>query len=361
MTAVRNPLRGLAEKPSGPVSHPGLELSRWIAEPLGGDNAALRATLQRVANARTPAVYGARLARWRASLERLSNVATVELAVEGRLLVGVGNETVAEVGLTLRHVDGTPYIPGSALKGLARHYAERQLAQGGSAALLGAGSAYHQVLFGQQANAAHVTYFDAWFVPDPADDRPLQADVITVHHPTYYSSEGQKWAPWDLDDPNPVALLSARGTYLLAVRGPNAHWAKLALDILKQALSDWGIGAKTSSGYGRLKEPAALSGRGAEARRPDRVAQVSNVAPAVPSVHPRVAEVRAVPHAKVKPEMNPLYARALALDEPVRRQVLEEIRGRLAETGALRDAKWVEKRQWVRDLLRLLAETAGGD
>jgi hypothetical protein len=29
-------------------------------------------------------------------------------------------------------------------------------------------------------------------------------------------------------------------------------WTQLALDLLKEALSDWGAGGKTSSGYGRL-------------------------------------------------------------------------------------------------------------
>jgi CRISPR-associated protein Cmr6 len=31
-------------------------------------------------------------------------------------------------------------------------------------------------------------------------------------------------------------------------------WAKLTLQLLKQALEEWGVGGKTNSGYGRLND-----------------------------------------------------------------------------------------------------------
>src|SRR5690348_10448730 len=39
-----------------------------------------------------------------------------------RMVVGLGGETVLETDLTLHHLYGIPFIPGSALKGLTRSY-----------------------------------------------------------------------------------------------------------------------------------------------------------------------------------------------------------------------------------------------
>lgn len=75
-------------------------------------------------------------------------------------------------------------------------------------------------------------------------------DVVTVHHGRYY--QDGEFPPADWDTPTPVPFLSASGSYLVAVLGPQ-DWAKAALKILAHALKLSGIGAKTSSGYGRLK------------------------------------------------------------------------------------------------------------
>src|ERR1017187_4825201 len=40
--------------------------------------------------------------------------------VNGRLAMGLGNESVLEVGIRLSHSYGTPVIPGSAVKGVLR-------------------------------------------------------------------------------------------------------------------------------------------------------------------------------------------------------------------------------------------------
>ena len=39
-----------------------------------------------------------------------------------RLVVGLGNESVYEISITLHHIYGFPYIPGSAVKGVVRSY-----------------------------------------------------------------------------------------------------------------------------------------------------------------------------------------------------------------------------------------------
>lgn len=82
---------------------------------------------------------------------------------------------------------------------------------------------------------------------------------MTVHHSEYYGAKDEQ-PPADSDSPIPVPFLSATGSYLLAIGMPNVNgdavqlqaWINLAFTLLQKALDEWGIGAKTSSGYGRL-------------------------------------------------------------------------------------------------------------
>jgi CRISPR-associated protein Cmr6 len=104
-------------------------------------------------------------------------------------------------------------------------------------------------LFGTTSDAGFLTWHDAWL--DPASPPPLIRDVVTVHHPSYYQGSG---APTDFDDPKPIPFLSTRGTYLIAIQGPDREWATFAMELLKRALDEWGIGAKTNAGYGRLTQ-----------------------------------------------------------------------------------------------------------
>jgi hypothetical protein len=90
---------------------------------------------------------------------------------------------------------------------------------------------------------------------------------MTPHHPNYYS--GGPSAPTDFDDPTPIPFVSVKGTFHLAVSCDDpggAGWAKLALDLLCEALQHWGAGGKTSSGYGRLAPDRAECTLGAGQR-----------------------------------------------------------------------------------------------
>lgn len=212
---------------------------------------------------RVPADYGRFFQRWQASLEALEPCTRTErVTVEGRMAVGLGAESVLETALALHRTYGVPFIPASALKGLAAASAHRNL-QDPSWRKIGEDGKIgpsHRILFGDQKSSGYVTFHDALWVP-AGDKLPLDLDVMTVHHPEYY--QGTSAAPADWDSPNPVAFLSARGTYLLAVTG-HEEWVDAALAILKEAFEKDGIGAKTAAGYGRMKaerksEPVRVS------------------------------------------------------------------------------------------------------
>lgn len=189
--------------------------------------------------------------------QALTNEQTIlaEAKVEGRLAVGLGDDGVLETSITLHQTYGVPYIRGSALKGLAAAFARNRI---GGMWEKKKSDAY-KVVFGETDDAGYVTFHDALYVPGSGHNGlALQADIMTVHHPKYYSEKkenGELLPPADWDEPTPVPFLSATGKYLIVLSAPKdcKQWCDAAFDILKLALAEEGIGAKTSSGYGRLK------------------------------------------------------------------------------------------------------------
>ena len=205
-----------------------------------------------------PPVYNDFFNRWRDEMEKAGAVLR-EAQVIGRLAAGLGGETVIETGLTLHQTYGVPYIPGSSLKGAARAYAIANL----TGAWVENGAAF-RTLFGglaissgqtpeEKARAGIVVFHDALPLPGSFT---IHNDVMTVHHPDYY--QGNDSPPADWDSPTPIPFPSVNGRFLIAVYAPSApEWAESAMDILKMALTERGVGGKTSSGYGRfnLTEP----------------------------------------------------------------------------------------------------------
>jgi CRISPR-associated protein Cmr6 len=176
-------------------------------------------------------------------------------------------------------------------------------------------------------------------------------DVITVHHPEYY--RGENLPPADWDNPNPVPFLSATGSYLVALHGPES-WVEAAFKILQLALAEEGIGAKTSSGYGRMvfqTPPAAVP--------PER--GQTHAAPPVPTdpgqaeVDAFLMELGALSHARVAPEIARFVERWRRLEVGValKRQVAEAILAKVREAG--REKASVEK-SWYKELLSSLTD-----
>ena len=181
--------------------------------------------------------------RWRKLLDD-DGVLACEAATLGRTIVGMGAKNALEFGIFLDHTWGVPVLPGSSLKGIAAATAHRLAKQ----AEWQKGGSQYNAMFGTTDESGVVRFLDAWRVPD---SKPLvQRDVMTVHHPDYYQKD-EPVPPSDMDSPTPIAFLSVSGTYLLAVEGP-ADWADVAMTLLQKGLREFGIGAKTNAGYGRL-------------------------------------------------------------------------------------------------------------
>lgn len=215
---------------------------------------AIRALLEEAALTTVPEGYEAAFKRRAALLERLDGgveggvTCLFTAEASGRLVIGLGTQAVRETNLALLHTWGVPYLPGSALKGLASA-AAHGLGASASWKKSPAQGEDHAQLFGDTKRAGYVAFHDAWWSPEGAT-LPLDLDVMTVHHPDYYRDG--KAAPADWDEPNPVAFLTARGKYQVALSGP-AAWVARAGEWLEAGLVELGLGAKTQAGYGRMK------------------------------------------------------------------------------------------------------------
>jgi CRISPR type III-B/RAMP module RAMP protein Cmr6 len=260
-------------------SHPGLLLQRYLEKWAAGDEGdpeEKRKILQAAINAskhkENLSLYKKAYERWASMLPPQTEVMTLETL--GRIIVGLGSENVLEAGITLHHIYGMPWIPGSALKGLAAHFCSRvwgsvepKFAKPSDSDnkqyrkwLQGEGEKpqenYHRLLFGTTDDGGCVIFHDGWFVPD-SDPSPLRMDVMTPHHLEWLDG---KVAPTDFDSPTPVPFLSVSGSFTFAVSWnshatpESARWCGWAGCLLREALFQWGIGGKTSSGYGLFDE-----------------------------------------------------------------------------------------------------------
>lgn len=297
---MRTPIMELGKRRETRGQHAGLLLQRYLCADVAGGggkpeekHAILEAAIRAAKDEEVRALYRRAFERWSASLP--ADPAPIDLQTAGRLVVGLGSENVLEVGIRLNHTFGLPIIPGSALKGLAAHYCDQHWGAADAKFkkatkpedeafrkyLRGVGpkppANYHRLLFGTTDDSGCIVVHDAWHVPDSAQ-KPLVLDVMTPHHPAWLDGSAP---PTDFDSPTPVPFLSVTGRFRVAVawRGPDhpeaTSWTALTLSLLKEALAEWGIGAKTSSGYGRLVEPREIAlDANAEATRSSRPAEL---------------------------------------------------------------------------------------
>ncbi len=257
--------------------------SRWLKEdlaPSSPDRLEMQVDLR---------LWEALYQRWLA-LTKAAGAESFQATLAWRMVVGLGGSSVLETDLTLDHLSGLPIIPGSALKGLTRAYAVQEEFKW-SYAKGKEGPEYDppeiKDLFGaqeqQKAHAGRVIFFDALPVPPnlAAGRLRFAVDIMNPHYPDYYRENG-KHAPSNDQSPVPVTFLTVEGaTFAFAVaprsgvvqQGPERAEGgeedhKRAARWLKEALQEYGVGGKTSAGYGFFREapsqqPASQEAQGA--------------------------------------------------------------------------------------------------
>jgi CRISPR-associated protein Cmr6 len=203
-----------------------------------------------------------------------NNLEKFEATTSWRLVIGLGASHPQETSMTLHHIYGIPYIPGSAIKGVTRHWAvlkfaeemsksgnikfekaieevSKALENGEKMNLKVEDLEFNQLIeiFGTQKQEGKVIFFDAY----PVGEIKLKIDIMNPHYPKYYS-EGHP--PTDWQNPVPIKFLTIERTkfeFYLASKSKDDRDKNLlnkAKKLLSEALKTHGIGAKTALGYG---------------------------------------------------------------------------------------------------------------
>ncbi len=186
-------------------------------------------------------------------------------ATTTRLAIGLGAPHPLENGLTLDHTLGLPYIPGTAVKGMCRAFAQHYKGFDDSTLV---------EWFGTEPEVSPSQAGSLVFWPaHPTRVPRLEVDIVNCHHREYYERKdvdrGERapgidlrW-PMDVERPVPVYFLTvAPGTAFAFAIGPRlgarpasnsgAQQVGAAFELLREGLEHIGIGAKTSAGYGYM-------------------------------------------------------------------------------------------------------------
>lgn len=167
-------------------------------------------------------------------------------------VTGLGRNHPVENGFAWHYTIGTPYLPGSSVKGIIRSWAKKWQKEENTVI---------NRIFGpdnqHDKNVGSVIFFDAL----PADQVQLAADVMTPHYSEYYRNNGENQVPpadWLSPDPIQFLTVAPGQTFIFAVapRRPDVETdqadSRKVLHWLEEALTWTGAGAKTGTGYGRF-------------------------------------------------------------------------------------------------------------
>lgn len=230
-----------------------------------------------------------------------------------RLVIGLGQASVFDTSITLHHTYGIPYIPSSAIKGLLRSWLiteyfalnDNEKSQLINAEYNALGNSDFCRIFGCSADRqavkiednkpkekrkgeykfenpvatalgkehiGDIVFFDAF----PTKAPTVSVDIVNPHYQPYYSDESNTVPPADWHSPVPIFFLTIKDTsfqFLFGVRKGAKEFGNIQFlhpdeqdksyqgnvievlsKILKNALQNHGIGAKTAVGYGRMTE-----------------------------------------------------------------------------------------------------------
>ncbi|WP_347489259.1 type III-B CRISPR module RAMP protein Cmr6 [Desulfoscipio sp. XC116] len=171
-----------------------------------------------------------------------------------KLMIGIGGESPYGniPGMTLHHLYGLPYIPASSLKGLTRHYCQKEIYQNKDYSrafmsvkqlndLLGSGE--------EKAKRGKLIFLDVF----PSAVPTIFFDAQTPHYAGYYGQQ-PPGPPADYGNPIPLFFPAVKPVKFTIYFGSYGYLETELLDsiqeVVKEALIDYGIGAKTAIGYG---------------------------------------------------------------------------------------------------------------
>ena len=289
--------------------------------------------------------------RWLNTIQSV-NAQSFSAFTDWRIVVGLGGETVLETDLTLHHLYGIPFIPGSALKGLTRAYATSEKDEGHLSKKIEEDDETIQRIFGSQDRAGSVVFFDAMPINGKV---AFDIDIMNAHYPDYY---GQNKLPTNDQNPNPVTFLTVTETIFMFALSPRSKGDEAdvaqAKEWLKKALSTYGVGGKTSAGYGYFTN---IRDEQVEVSAAQTTQTSASSVPPAPPVDPQIKQAEGYKKEidalrDVAGQINGYYQRWKQLTSPeaqliVARAIVEKVRQAGREKGSAEKA-------WYKELLTFL-------
>jgi CRISPR-associated protein Cmr6 len=191
--------------------------------------------------------------RWYTMMSAI-NATLFNASLDWRMVIGLGGESVLETDITLHHLYGIPFIPASALKGLTRAYVTGEVDEHKSEDIEHDDEIIKRN-FGSQEHAGTVIFYDAMPLNGITN---FVLDIMNPHYPEYY---GGSKPPTNDQNPVPVTFLTVTNTTFTFALAPRDAGKELHVkDVeqvkawLQEALQKYGVGGKTSAGYGYFKE-----------------------------------------------------------------------------------------------------------
>lgn len=163
-----------------------------------------------------------------------------------RFVTGIGNVNPVENGFAWHPTLGTPYIPGSTIKGMVRSWLNSSGLDDKVADIFGSAGVK------DSGKSGSIIFFDAL----PIRRVSLVVDVMTPHYSDYYKGDKQQ-PPGDWQSPVPIPFLTVDSNqkFMFAIAPMDKEAEKLMDSVegyLLDVLDKFGAGAKTAVGYGRF-------------------------------------------------------------------------------------------------------------
>ena len=232
----------------------------------------------------------------------LPGAESIIMRLRSNLIINQGGGVLENAGLCLHRFSGCPYIPGSAVKGTARHAAWHEWSESQDIELaknialtFGYPTNEDELdkflkskfpdLFGEKGKLATFAGTVSFLPAFPVEKPELVVDIVNCHHTKYY--QGNQ-LPYDNENPIPIFFpaVEAGAQFEFVICPALRNWQHLAqvfglkafdppinfaLKYLRIGLEEQGIGAKTAAGYGWFKRDKEMEDVVAEQRKKEQV------------------------------------------------------------------------------------------
>ena len=207
------------------------------------------------------------------------SAASFSAKLGARMMINMAGGVIENAGISLDRLFGLPFIPGSAVKGIARQEALWDIHTADASAkevllknaLLAFGYGAHDItgdfawaagreLASQESrkiDADELKGCIAFFPAYPSTNPKVVVDMVNPHYPRYYSGQALTAEDTESPIPNYFPAVESGAEFLFSIVAlreiadvSTDDLLNQAVTWLKNAISRRGLGAKTAAGYG---------------------------------------------------------------------------------------------------------------